>query len=370
MNISRASLLQTASLFCGLGLLFSACSGHNDFTVKGEVEGADDVSVILEKADFLGQWIVLDSVRTDSKGSFKIEYPATGSPEVYRLSVGGNYAYVPVDSTETVTLKANMKDFAGSWSVTGSANADALSGFEKDLRAYMPHASVADSTTAFKRRVFSRYLQNAKGSVVAYYILTRTPDGRTPLFNPDDKGDLRIFSAVATAFKEHRPDDPRTPMLENTVITARRRANDAAGRKIVYEATEAGLFPIELPDENGRIVSLASVVGKGKPTVLMFGVMNTESTIRANHVLADLLRQRGGDLSIYSVSFDADAGQWRESAANVPWTTVLDHNSTSSAATDYNVPAVPCFYIIDRAGNLVDRTGDINEVGRMVTEHS
>ncbi len=363
--VSRASLplLLLPALFAG------SCS-HPGFTVKGEIEGADNQSVILEKADFVGQWIALDSVRTDSKGAFTLHYAAPDTPEIYRLRVGDAFAYIPVDSAETVTLTAVMKDFPNSWSLKGSPRAKALSDFEADYRKAGPHMGIPDSVRSFKRRVFSKYLHNTGASVVSYYILTKTTGDDKPLFDPNDREDLKIFSAVATDFKEHRPDDPRTPLLENTVITARRAANSNEGRKLVVEAEEMGLIPIALPDENGRVVSLSEVTGKGKPTVLMFGVMVSESAVRANHALADLIRRRGGDLNVYSVSFDSDAGRWSESARNVPWTTVLDHNSTSSVATDYNLSVLPVFYIIDRQGNLVDRTEDINQIDRLVSKHS
>lgn len=369
MNIFRGAKSALTYGAVALAIIGTSCSG-SDFRIDGDIEGADNELVILEKADFGGRWIVLDSVRTSGKGNFSFKHEAPVSPEIYRLRIGNSFVYVPMDSTETVTLKADAKDIAGSWSLSGSEKAENLSRFEKDYRAFLPHADNPDSTRVFKRRVYGSYLQNTKGSVVAYYVLTKTIDENKPLFDPNDKGDLNIFAAVATAFKEFRPDDPRTPLLENTVITARRAANSASGRKLVLEAEETGILPIVLPDENGQMVSLASIVGKGKPTVLMFGVMTTARTVEANHMLADLIRSRNGDLEVYSVSFDADAGQWREAARNVPWTTVLDHNSTSSAATDYNVPAVPCFYIIDRAGNLVDRTGVIEEVAEMVRKHS
>ncbi len=91
MKIPKSASRATLSVICGLSLLTTACSDNN-FTIKGDIEGADNQAVVLEKADFAGRWIVLDSVRTSAKGDFKIEYPATGSSEVYRLRIGDGYA--------------------------------------------------------------------------------------------------------------------------------------------------------------------------------------------------------------------------------------------------------------------------------------
>ncbi len=351
-------------------LLVSSSCSSDKFKIKGEIEGADNELVILNKADFAGRWMFLDSVRTDRSGRFSFSRPAPDSPEIYAISTPLGVAYVPIDSTETVTFFADSKNFPGTWRVEGSAMADALSSFESDVRKFMPHSAVPDSAKAFKRRVYSKYIQNEQGSLVSYYILTRTLNDDRPLFDPADSADLGIFAAVATAFKEYHPNDPRTPLLENTVLDARRAKNSAAGRKRVVEAEEAGLIPIVLPDENGRNVSLSSVVGHGKPTLLMFGVMSLPETPNYNRIISDIINRRGGDLTVYSVSFDADAGFWREAARNVPWITVLDHNATTSVATDYNIPSLPCFYIIDRSGNLVDRTNDIVEVEKLIRKHS
>lgn len=369
MNRQRGATGALIAAMAAFGLATTSCS-ESGFRIKGDVEGADNELVLLEKADFGGRWIVLDSVRSSKSGRFTIKHDAPDSPEIYRIRIGNGFAYIPVDSTETVSLTANGKDFAGTWTLTGSGKAEDITAFEKEFRAFLPHSSKPDSASAFKRRVYSKYLQDTKGSVVSYYVLTKTIDETKPLFDPKDRGDLRIFSAVATSFKEYVPDDPRTPLLENTVINARRVVNSAAGKKLVVEAEEAALLPIALPDENGRTVSLSEVAGKGKPTVLMFGIMANAGSVAANHALAELIRMRGGDLAIYSVSFDTDPGIWRESARNVPWTTVLDHNATSSVAVDYNVSQLPAFFIIDRAGNLVDRTQSVEEVPSLVRKHS
>lgn len=349
-------------------LLAGAASCSDDrFTVEGDIVGASHELVVLEKADFGGRWVVLDSLRTAADGTFTLRYEASDSPQLYRLQAGNGYAYIPVDSTETIILNAKASDFAATWTLSGSRQADAISAFEKEVR----QAEQADATSReFKRHLYSTYINGSAASLVSYYILTKTLADGTQLFDPADKDDLQIFSAVATAYREYRPDDPRTPLLESTVIQMRRNNNSSSGRKLVVEAEEKSMIDIVLPDEKGNTVKLSDAVGHGKPLVLMFNLMNNDITVGINRILADLREARGGDLNLFSVSFDSDAGQWRESAANVPWTTVLDHNATSSAANDYNVSSVPSFFIFDRQGNLVDATRDIQEVAALVSKHS
>jgi len=64
--------------------VFVGCNS-NTFKVSGKIEGAKDKSVIVERPDYNGQWIAVDSTRTSSSGDFSINIAAPGAPEVYRL---------------------------------------------------------------------------------------------------------------------------------------------------------------------------------------------------------------------------------------------------------------------------------------------
>uniref|UniRef100_UPI001959E02A DUF4369 domain-containing protein n=1 Tax=Barnesiella sp. CU968 TaxID=2780099 RepID=UPI001959E02A len=81
------------------------------FKVSGEVEGGADRSLVLEKSDFYGRWIPVDSVRIKSSGKFEMESDAPASPEIYRLSLDGKFIYFPVDSIESITVDSPAANF-------------------------------------------------------------------------------------------------------------------------------------------------------------------------------------------------------------------------------------------------------------------
>lgn len=337
-------------------LTLAACS-EPSFTVKGEIENADGGSIVLEKADHAGFWIPLDSARLSSSGKFSIKRAAPSAPEIFRLRYGNEYVYFPIDSIETVTLKAPANAFATEFTLEGSDNAQQMERFEKELIAFSPMAGNPDSTASFKRHIYSEYLQNSHASVVSYYILTKVV-GSKSLFGED--GDDRYFAAVATAFRQYRPDDPRTALLEDVASRMRRERRSRSGQRTVIEAPEINLVEIELPDEDGNKIKLSEYVGN-IPTLLMFCDLSDAETPAINARLRT--RSEQGKFKVYQIGLDKDRLQWRNAAKNLPWATLYGGSpqEAASLAQAYMIPSLPAFFIIDANGNLTARANDVND---------
>lgn len=342
--------------------LFSAC-GEGKFKIKGEIKDAADMPVVLEKSDFLGQWVPIDSTRTSSSGQFSISRPAPAAPEIFRLSLNGKYIYLPVDSTETITVASSLAAYGSEFTLAGSEKAKTLEAFEKDIVA-LPANISADSLESFKRSVFTKYLRENQGSIVSYYILTKTIDGK-PLFQPEK--DYKYFAAVATGFKETRPNDPRTALLEQTSLKALKERNRNNGRIMQIEAEEITVLDIDLPDENGTHRKLSDIVGKGKPTVVIFSLLTHPDSPAINVELSKLFNAKGGSVNFYQVSIDPDQYAWRDAARNLPWVTVFDADGEySKAAASYNVSQLPLFFIYSAQGELTDRATSIDELRKKI----
>lgn len=357
MGINKLILPLAATAF----MVFS-CSDPS-FMMEGEVEGADNENIVLEKAGYNGDWIVMDSMRTSDSGRFSFKEPAPGAPEIYRLRLGDSFLYFPVDSIETLSVKTSKARFGVDYTIEGSELAKRMMEFDSQLKSYAPYSSVPDSARNFKRRVFSRYLMNAKGDILSYYILTKLlPDGR-PLFDMSLSEDLRFLTAVATAFREYRPDDPRARMLENLSVEGMRRRNANSGKQVIYQAEEIKVLPIELTDEDNKLVRLQDVVGKGEPTIVVFSMMTLGDAPAFNRELADIYSK--GGIKIYQVSLDEDRYAWREAAGNLPWITVFDpKGELSDAAARYNVTEVPTMFLYNAQGELIDRPADMKALRR------
>lgn len=363
---SSLTSLQTATTHTGILLIaalasLSACSDPS-FSVKGKISDADGKTIILEKADHAGYWVPLDSASLKSSGKFSFSRAAPAAPEIFRLNLDGQYIYFPIDSIESITINAPAAHFASQFDISGSENATAMGKFEKELLAFSPYFENADSAASFKRRVYTAYLQDSKGSVVSYYILTKTIDDK-PLFDAD--ADARYFGAVATAFRQFRPDDPRTYLLEQTAMEARHRQNSAAGKKVVVEASEISFIPISLPNENGSDARLSDLTGKGKPVILLISDLSDSPTPALNMELKKLYE--AGAVNVYNVGFDADALMWRDAARNLPWTTVYANRDAAPAiAAQYQVTELPTLFLIDANGNLKTRANSLSDIKKQL----
>lgn len=353
--------LYLAASVAVVSLSLASC-GEARFKVDGEVYGAEGKSLILEKSDFGGNWVAVDSVRIGGSGRFSIKAPAPASPEVYRLSLGDRFVYFPIDSVETITLTTSNADFGTKFTLSGTPQAERMAAFEQELLALR----VNDSTSRanFKRDVYTKYIRDGQGSILGYYVLTKFVDGK-PLYDPADGEDAKYYAAVATQFDNYRPDDPHGRMVKEVSIAAMKARHSAQGKKTVIHANQLSVLDIDLPDEKGKNVRLSEVVGKGKPVVVIFSMMNTSDSPDFNRQLARIYQQKGGSVEFYQVSFDPGQYEWREAASNLPWITVLDPNGTASnAIIDYNLGSLPAVFLYDASGELVDRPASLLDLER------
>ena len=343
-------------------LLIAGACGEKKFKVQGEIYGGDDQALVLEKSDFYGRWTPLDSTKIRKNGNFSISFPAPPSPDIYRLGLAGKYIYFPIDSTETVTLTTSLEQFGREFTLSGSHNAELSAKFDNDLLNFS--STPSDSTDSFKRRIYSEYMKDHQGSIVTYYILTKTVDGK-PLFDAGNDKDAKYFAAVATGFNTVRPNDPHTAILEQTSLNAMKRRNANNGKFREVEAEETALIEIELPDENGNDIALSSLTGKGKPVVVVFSILTHPDSPALNIDLAKIYNRLNGKVEFYNVSLDPDQYSWRDAARNIPWVTVFAPGDfAASVATSYNVSALPAFFIYDGEGNLTARVESVDDLDK------
>lgn len=351
------SFLCAAALTACLG----ACS-DSKFRIDGEIAGAPDATVVLERSDFSGRWVAIDSTHTDQSGGFKISLAAPASPEIYRLRVGDNsFAYVPVDSTERISLKASAPSLVG-YTLTGSVAAGQMAAFEAEAATLT--AQTPDSVEHFKRKVYSDIIQPGQANVMSWHVLTKHVGDR-PLFDPESDSDAKYYGAVATAYAHYRPNDPRTRLLEAMALDVQRRRADRQGRASIYQATEASMIDIELPDASGRIRKLSDMTSNGRPTVLIFGIMTAENSPAANREIASLYDRFGSKANFYEVCVDADQIGWRNAVKVLPWTVVLDAaGADSRALASYNVDTLPTIFLFNSRGELVSRASSFADASR------
>ena len=358
-------------------LMLSACS-KQQFTIEGIVEGAQDSVLYFENVSLTGLQR-LDSVRLGADGRFSFSEERPEAPEFYILRIADQVINLSIDSTETVTVKAQWPDMSARYEVEGSDNCTqirllSLKQQELTRRAIalertqgMTPQERADALNrllrTYKEEVTKDFIYREPNKAYAYFALFQTL-GQWLIFNPrDNREDMRAFAAVATSWDTFYPGSVRGENLHNITLTSMNNTREAMMRNSLTidddKIVESGVIDLQLPDKNGQLRSLTEL--KGKVVLLDFHVFVMKESVQRILMLRELYNKyhdRG--LEIYQVSVDQDEHFWRQMTAQLPWICVRDASGESAAR--YNVTEIPEFFTIDRNNLLQKRSSQMNDL--------
>lgn len=347
-------------------LTATSCS-DNHWNVGGAIAGGEGKTIVLE-ASHNGNWYPLDSVILGASGKFDMAQTPSGYPDIYRLRIDDQSVYFPIDSIESVTVTGSAGIFATDYTLTGSASADALFDVDKKISAVVKaRGETAAATDSLLKRELAGMLLGDPSGVVAYYIINKKV-GTTPIFNPENNKDLKIIGAVANAFVQHRPSDPRTAYLSSLFLSYRKKSVQTVDTIAVVEAP---LIDFMLKDENGSPRNLSEIASHGKVVLLNFTVYDAERSPEYNRQLAAIYTPlHDAGLDIVQVAVDDNQFDWVKSAKNLPWITLYaPEHKRAEILLAYNVGALPATFIIDRKGDLVERVDDLSGIRAAVNRY-
>lgn len=349
--------IQTAAA-ATLLLAATACTQRPQWTLNGHIDNDVTQTVVLQEAHN-GTWVRIDSAAVGNDGNFAFTRPAPQHPTVYRLSFGARQAFFPIDSVETLTLTAG----AHGYTLDGTPQAQAMTR-ANELLARLP----ADST---KLQLANLLLQDPAGNT-AYYIINATDLSGNKVFDPANPTDLRVIGAVANAFSEQRPSDPRTANIRNIFLTQKaiNKQLNGQGQPTEVMAAELAFPDIELPDPDGKNVALSAVAAKG-PVIVCFTRYEADFSPALNLLLGEALEENAGKhLQVYQIALDNNEVQWRQTARSLPWTAVYNlpaHGARNLLA--YNVTQLPALFLIDADGQLVERIDNPDGLKDTIAKH-
>lgn len=364
-----------------VALTVASCS-NNKFKVEGEISNAKDSVLYFENVGLEGI-NVLDSVKLSENGSFTFSEEAPIAPEFYRLRISDQIINVSIDSTETVSIKAQYPQMAMQYEVNGSDNCQkikelALKQIDLHKRAMAiqengsldvdaANDSIMKLIDAYKDDVKNNYIFKEPMKAYSYFALFQTL-GNWLLFNPrSNKEDIKVFAAVATSWDTYYPHAERGQNLHNIAIEGMKnqRLLEAQNADIQIEAskvTEAGVLDIDLEDNHGQLRRLTDL--KGKVVLLDFHVFALKDSPARILLLRELYNKyHAQGLEVYQVSLDTDEHFWKQQTAALPWINVRDADGADSQRLRmYNIQTVPDFFLIDRDNNLVKRAAQIKDL--------
>lgn len=366
--------LHVCTLIAFVAVLMS-CNKSHTFQVNGTLANADGQTLYLEHRG-LGGISLLDSAVLKENGAFSFKQEAPQNPEFYQLRVGNNVAVFAIDSTETISVKADASNLYQSFAVENSAINDQIKQVDKltqeatatlttleeqhkkSLLDDMGYVQAIDSAlTAYKTTISNLIISNPASPAAYYAVFQKIGDYL--IFDPYDRKDYAMFGAVATSWQKYFPETPRTKHLVDFTMGALKTRKQQEQQVEMLEnapvVDNVGMPEINLTDIQGNSVSLSSL--KGKAIVLDFTVYQADYSPSHNRLLNDLYQQyKAQGLEVYQISFDSDEHLWKNAAVNLPWITVRDKASiNSSLLALYNVRGLPTAFVINKSGDVVAR---------------
>ena len=357
----------------------SACENGPKFKVQGEVADAENKTIYLEASGLEGI-VLLDSVKLKANGNFSLAGARPEIPEFYRLRMDGKVINFVVDSTETVSIKAEAAKFDTDYTIDGTESnqkikelvllqaelqqkVDKLS--QSKLPAGIAQTQLATLINEYKNKVKKGYIYEAPNKPYAYFALFQTLGGYM-IFDPlANKDDVRCFAAVATSLNNIYPHADRSRNLYNMVIKGLKNTREPRQENVEIDPSiikESGIIDIKLKDLKGKERSLTELAGK----VILIDFTIYNNTMSATHNLAlrelyNKYHEKG--LEIYQISLDADEHFWKTSADNLPWICVRDEKASYSNYIQlYNVTQLPTIFLVDRSNSLNARGENIEDL--------
>ena len=359
----------------------TSCS-HKKFNVEGQISNAADSVLYFENVGLEGISI-LDSIKLSDKGDFSFSEEATEAPEFYRLRISDQIINVSIDSTETVTIKAQYPQMATQYEVSGSENCAKIKelsllqinllnqaiALNKNNSIGMKEAadSLEKLVTAYKENVKLNYIFKEPNKAYAYFALFQALGNRL-IFNPHESvEDMRVFGAVATSWDTYYPEAERGKNLHNIAIEGMKtqRILQAKQQGVGIDPSKvvvSDIIDVPLVDNHGNRRSLTEL--KGKVVLLDFHAFSAPNSTQRIMKLREVYNKyHAQGLEIYQVSVDPDEHFWKTQTAALPWINVHDPNNLQSEYLGrYNVQSIPTFFLISRANALHKRDAQIKDL--------
>ena len=369
-------------------LIFSACNNKTDiqkFTVKGNIANAEGKMIYLSNIG-IKSIIPLDSTKIGKNGEYSFSQPRPASYDFFFIAIEGEKPITfTIDSTETVIINSDAKDFHNAYTVEGSNESmqikemnELQTALEKQVSEMLKSTSPAIVKTRndiysligeFKENITRQFILPAPSKAGAYYALTLKLNGE-PLYQPNNnRNDSKCYAAVATGLKQRFPTAKRTQHLCKIAEEGLAATRPKKTRTLEFEegnTTTTGLFDIKLPNAEGDSISLSSFAGK---VVLLDFTIYEDAKISSRNINLREIYSKYHDrgLEIFQISYDPREHFWQQSASNLPWTCVRDGEGIrSSYIRLYNVQNLPTYYLINKENEIVLRDNQISNLGEEI----
>lgn len=357
----------------GLAALMAAsCTKSNTAVVDAHIEGADNKLVMVAQLS-VNQMKLVDTVRTDSKGTFKSEFAVSEeTPNFYYIAYNGRrLASLVLKSGDKVKVTADT--LGKNVTIEGSEESVLMQKYETGLTSAIAQfeATSSELGKAMEARDDAA-VQNLNAQLSRLYVKYKQDMIKSIMQNPYAFANVQalyqslmpglpIFGGENDHFLFQRVHDSLQTLYPNSVYVKSLQEQIKAAQDLkllanrIENADETSFPNISLPDINAKNVDLSSL--EGRPFILMFWTVADPNQKMFNNDLMEIYNKyKSAGLEIYQVSIDTDKTAWATAVKeqNLPWISVCDGKGAASiAVATYNVTAIPSMFVFNRKGDIV-----------------
>jgi thiol-disulfide isomerase/thioredoxin len=338
-------------------VLVSACGAKKGTSISGDIKGAENMTVFLDKVSLGNSTEVMLSDKVGTDGTFKFTMPEGLKKGYYRVRIGSQVADLIVDGSEKdIMLNGNLAQLNEfNFSVTGSPLTEQ---FMKTVQDYIGQRMDVPALTAFT--------EDTAEPMVAFQLASRLFNFRPEFVSLHKKVSSRLSSAhpdleIAKGYQEI------IGQLENQV----KMMEASAKIKVGEPAPE-----IALPGPDGKIRKLSDY--KGKVVLIDFWASWCGPCRKANpHVVEIYHKYKAKGFDVFSVSLDGLDSRSAErfsqegvlkdqmEAQKQRWVAAIQQDQLTwdghvsdlkkwecVPAGEYGVRSIPQTFLVGRDGNI------------------
>ena len=369
------------TIVAGAAVLALAACNQENFHIMGNITEAKDSMLYFENISLDGP-VVIDSVKLGEDGHFDFSEARPEAPEFYRLRIANQFISLSVDSTETITVKAQYPTMSTGYTVEGSENCETIRTLSlKNIALFNTVLAIQQNTQlgieatndsirktieAYKEDIKRNYIFKAPMKSSSYFALFQTL-GNMLIFNPrENKDDIKAFAAVATSWDTFYPNALRKENLHNITMEGMKNIRIIDNKNNMQidpsKVNTSGILDIALINNKGKMTKLSDL--KGKVVMLDFHLFaSKESTARIMKLRDIYNKYHAQGFEIFQVSVDPDEHFWKQQTDALPWVSVRDPEGLNSQVLQtFNVQSIPTFFILGRDVLLHKRDAQIKDL--------
>jgi len=356
-------------------ILYSGCEEKNSFRIHGVIKGNSSEHIYINRLD-LDTPILIDSVKINKNGSFRIKIKAT-EPDFYQVSLSAeNFITLLAEPGEKINLGFNSKELYDNYSISGSAGSEKLKILDEnlidtkkkldslssiyakssgdpgfDVRGPELEAKFNDLIKEQRKKNIVFIVSNTTSLASIKALYQRIDPDTYVLYDPKD---LQYLKIVTDSLKKYYPNSKHVQALARDF---EKELSQMYARQLgrLSEQLEPVKLNPDLKNPDGKRISLESL--RGKYVLLTFWSIQSQDCIRENLEFKQyykLYSKQG--FEIYQINLDTDENIWKTAVKydELPWiSTREDDPGNPVTAKLFNVRELPANYLFDKKGNIV-----------------